>query len=216
MPPTVNLAPANVFDVSHDDIQRFNSVATISDEAGFARALTAFILEKFQSVKTPPVFLPETNGDTALLPEILSQLNSKARALRASGTWQASASELQRGRMQMLKEFNAPGNLPLAQYAQLANKSRQQLYKDVAAKRLLALSIGNRGLRIPDWQLTPDAQELTRQLLAKAGTVDEWTLFHALAEPYEALQHKSPITAVSKANLNQVLATVLNKLGLLD
>ncbi|MEN9865460.1 MAG: hypothetical protein RL748_1050, partial [Pseudomonadota bacterium] len=104
----------------------------------------------------------------------------------------------------------------LAQYAHLANKSRQQLYKDVAARRLLALSVGSRGLRIPDWQLAPDALELTRQLLAKAGTIDEWTLFHALSEPYEALQNQSPVVAVSKANLDQVLATVFNKLGLID
>lgn len=216
MPPTVSLAPANVFDVSHDDIQRFNGVATISDEAGFAKALTAFILEKFQSVKTPPANPANPTGEAALLPDILQQLTSQAQALRAPDSWHASASELQRGRMQMLKEFNSPSNLPLAQYAHLANKSRQQLYKDVTAKRLLALSIGNRGLRIPDWQLTPDALELTRQLLAKAGTVDEWTLFHALSEPYEALHHQTPVAAVNKSNLDQVLATVLNKLGLID
>lgn len=208
MSPPVTLAPATGFNISHDDIQRFNGVATISDEMGFASTLTAFILEKFQSIKSPAPGNPEADLPT--------QLQTRAKALRAETRWQASASELQHGRVQMLKEFNTPNNLPLAQFAKLANKSRQQIYKDVAAKRLLALSVGSRGLRIPDWQLDPLRLELTRSLLAKAVDIDEWTVFHALSLPLETLQGKSAVEALHKSNFDAVLSSVLNDLGVID
>ncbi len=208
MSPPVTLAPASGFNLSHDDIQRFNGVATILDEAGFARTLTAFILEKFQSIKSPAPSNPEA--------DLLTQLQTRAKALRAETRWQADARQLQRARVQMLKEFNTPNNLPLAQFAKLANKSRQQIYKNVAAKRLLALVLGSRGLRIPDWQLDPMRLELTRRLMAKAVDIDEWTVFHALALPLDSLQGKSAVEALHKSNFDAVLSTVLNDLGLID
>lgn len=200
---TANLAPLAAFAISPADIRLFNGVATIVDEPGFAAALTALIRKK--------IHLPQQSAA-----DIERQIKEKADALTAKTRWQPSAADLQQGRAQMLEEFNTPNNLPLAQFAKLANKSRQQLYKDVAAKRLLALSVGKRGLRIPDWQLDPDQLELTRRLLTKAEGVDEWTLFHALSLPMDALQGKAAVEAVRKSNIDKVLSAVLNDLGFHD
>src|SRR3546814_7569787 len=41
-----------------------------------------------------------------------------------------------------LEAFNQPHNLPPAEFAKLADKSRQQIYKDILARRLLALNVG--------------------------------------------------------------------------
>jgi hypothetical protein len=68
----------------------------------------------------------------------------------------------------MLRLFEQPQNLPLPEFARLAHKSRQQIYKDLAAKprRLLALSVGPRKQRLPDWQLDPLRLRLTQDYLS--------------------------------------------------
>lgn len=191
--------------ISPDDMRRFSDVVTIRDPAGFAFALKEFYLVKIQAAESKP----KPGARDALR----AQLEHKAAALDAEKTWMPTATDLQRGRAQMLKEFNTPNNLPLAKFAILANKSRQQVYKDVAARRLLALSVGTNGQRLPDWQLVPSSLELTREVLAKAVDVDEWTLFYALSEPLDALRGKSPVQAVNKSNMHRVVSTVLSALG---
>lgn len=208
MPKALPIVPTAPPVISLNDVQRFSGVATIRDEVGFAAKLREIILEKAQFTKTKSFPDSELN--------VRAQLENKAAALKAKKIWEPSATDLQRGRMQMLKEFNTPQNLPLAQFAKLANKSRQQVYKDVAAKRLLSLSVGTRGQRIPDWQLDHVRLELTRLLLSKAANVDEWTLFHALSGPLESLHGKTPVEVVHKSNMNKVLSAVLNDLGVHD
>lgn len=113
----------------------------------------------------------------------------------------------------MLKEFRQPGNLTIAQFAALAGKSRQQIYKDVRAGRLLTLSIGTRGQHIPDWQLEEIKKRLTQGLLEAAQGVDEWTLYYALIEPNRDFAGKRPIEAVTPKSLKRVLDTLLGQLG---
>jgi hypothetical protein len=192
--------------VSREDLERFSGFATIRDEIGFADTLRAFIIEKSPAAKGK-----STQGPA---PDIMTRLREKVSALTAERAWEPSETDLQRGRAQMLREFNTPKNLPLARFAKLANKSRQQVYNDVAAKRLLSISIGSRGQRIPDWQLDGAALDLTQKLLAKAEGVDEWTLFHAMTSPMESLRGKSAVEAANKSNLDKVLSAVLNDLGI--
>ena len=113
----------------------------------------------------------------------------------------------------MLREFTQPQNLPLAEFAKLAHKSRQQIYKDIVAKRLLALSVGVRGQRLPDWQLDPTRLKLTQEVLAQAHDVDAWTLFHSLCEPLAGLRGRSPLNTVRPGNLAGVVKAVLNALS---
>jgi hypothetical protein len=134
-------------------------------------------------------------------------------SLRAEKRWQPSATELQKGRSLLLQEFRKPHNLTVASFAELAGKSRQQVYKDVENRRLLALSIGTRGQRIPDWQLEETRKKLTQGLMEKAHGVDEWTLYHALSKPNRSFAGKPPIETVTPGNLERSLDKLLGQLG---
>lgn len=136
--------------------------------------------------------------------------------LRAEKRWEPSATELQKGRALMLQEFRKPHNLPVVAFAELAGKSRQQIYKDVENHRLLALSIGTRGQHIPDWQLDETKKKLTQGLLEKAHGVDEWTLYYALSKPNRSFLGKPPIESVMPSNLERSLDKLLSQLGFQD
>lgn len=179
----------------------FDQVATIRDKLAFS-ALVA----RYADAAVEQALARQGHGTTTA--------NSPFPSFRAERRWEPSATELQRGRLLMLKEFRKPHNLPVAKYAELAGKSRQQLYEDIKKHRLLALSIGARGQHIPDWQLDKPKQALTAELLKKAPTVDAWTLYYALSEPNRDFAGKAPIEIVSPGNLSQVLDTLLSQLGI--
>jgi hypothetical protein len=205
MPKTANLPNPAEFGISQDDMQRFAGFVTIHDAAGFVGALATFAWDKLQRQQAL-----STHDDKS---KILAQIATKAATLTSSARWQPTTTELQHGQVQLLNEFNAPHNLPLVRFAELSNKSRQQIYKDIAAKRLLSLSIGKRGIRIPDWQLKQYPLELTRRLLAKATDVDDWTIYHAMLQPYEALQGNTPVSIVNKGNIDEMVAMLMRDLG---
>jgi hypothetical protein len=83
---------------------------------------------------------------------------------------------IQRERAEMLAIFESPHNLPLLVYAKLAGKSRDQVNRDIQKRRLLSLPFGNRGHRIPEWQLDPVQLQLTQALLERMPSVDPWML----------------------------------------
>lgn len=132
---------------------------------------------------------------------------------RAGTRWVPSASQLRRGRALMLKELRKRHNLTLVQFAARAGKSRQQICRDLRVRRLLALSVGSYGLRIPDWQLDTVKARLARSLMARAPNVDMWTLYQVLTEPAEALSEKTPIRAISPTNGKDVIDLLLSRLG---
>ena len=59
-------------------------------------------------------------------------------------------SDIQRQRMELVDVFEAPHNLPVAEYAKMAGKSRRWISYEIKAGNLLALNLGNRGQRVPD------------------------------------------------------------------
>lgn len=136
-----------------------------------------------------------------------------AVSFRAESRWEPTPSQLQRGRVLLLKEFRKPHNLTVAQFAAFAGKSRQQIYKDISSRRVLALSVGARGQRIPDWQLEEIKKGLTQRLLEAAQGVDGWTLYHALIEPNRDFAGKRPIEVVTPKSLKRVLDSLLGQLG---
>lgn len=187
--------------VTADEVHRFESIVEIRDERAFAAELQAFLRERLAE-------LEKGSQEQAMV--------RKAAILQAKSRWVPSATDIQRGRAAMLVTFNKPHNLPLAEFARLAGKSRQQIYKDIKAGRLLALSVGPRGQKLPDWQLEPVKQQLTEAVLQKALGLDTWTLYRALSEPLEGLEGLSPVEAVTRESIQDVLAAVLNVLGILD
>lgn len=184
-------------------LDEFAGVATIRDKLAFSAKLARIINRE---VKRALAHQQREAGHAG----------GTAASFRAEARWEPSATELQRGRVLMLKEFRQPGNLPVADFARLAGKSRQQIYKDVELRRLLALSIGARGQRIPDWQLDDIRRKLAQAVLQKARDVDEWTIYYALSEPNDALAGKAPLAVVTLGNLDKVGAAVFGKLGIHD
>jgi hypothetical protein len=123
---------------------------------------------------------------------------------------------VQRGRAALLRAYDAPGNIPLTEFARFAHKSRQQIYKDLSAqpRRLLSLDVGRRGQRLPDWQLDPLKLKFTREALNRAASVDSWTLYRALSSRNDSLGGHSPIEAVTPGNFDQLVEVVLSVVGI--
>jgi hypothetical protein len=181
-------------------VEEFADVATIRDKRAFNARLTKVIQREVAHA------LAQGNARSPTAPA----------SFRAAQRWMPSATALQRGRAQMVRAFGEPHLLAVPDFAALAGKSRQQVYKDIESRRLLALSIGARGQRIPDWQLDELKKQLTQALLQRAADVDAWTLYHALSQPSEALAGKAPIDKVRPGNTEQVLRVVLDQLGVQD
>lgn len=190
--------------VTPADMRRFEAAAHIRDRAAFAAELDALVAEKLAAAGRAAADSP---GDA---------LARKVRALQADTRWTPSSTDLQRGRRALLDAFEQPHNLPLPAFARLAHKSRQMIYKDLAARprRLLALSVGPRRQRLPDWQLDPSGLRLTREVLAQAADVDAWTLYRALSEPLEGLDGRTPVEAVGRQGVEAVAQAVIESLGI--
>lgn len=206
MPKTLEYIADHLPKVTVDEVRRFSDTVDIRDAQAFAAELEAFVQERLESVDLPSSI--EVEVET-----VEQTLARKAAALRADTRWAPRETEIQRGRAAVLEAFDQPHNLPLADFARLANKSRQQIYKDIEARRLLALNVGPRGRRLPDWQLDPVTQRLTQIVLQAAPEVDAWTLYRALSEPLEGLAGRSPVEAVTADSVDAVAKAVFNVLG---
>ena len=189
-------------EVTVEDAQRFERVVRIDDEDAFVAELNALIREKFATAGPSPR-------------QIDTDLRSKARPLQAESNWEPTATEMQRGRAALLRAYDVPGNIPLPEFARLAHKSRQQVYKDLSAqpRRLLSLDVGRRGQRLPDWQLDPLKLKVTREVLKRAASIDSWTLFRALSSPDDSLGGHSPIETVKPSNFERIFEVVMNVLA---
>ncbi|TKI05984.1 integrase [Martelella alba] len=196
--------------VTPDDVRRFSDTVDIIDAGAFAAELQAFVQERLEEAVAFPPFLEVVPAEKS----IEQVLTEKAAALRAGTRWTPGNTDIQRGRAAMLEAFGQPHNLPLPEFARLANKSRQQIYKDIDAGRLLALNVGPRGRKLPDWQLDPVKRQLTQTVIQGAVGVDAWTLYHVLSEPLEGLKGASPVDAVTSDTIDMVGKTVFNVLGI--
>ncbi|MDI3491907.1 tyrosine-type recombinase/integrase [Azoarcus communis] len=118
-------------------------------------------------------------------------------------------SNVQRERMILLDILEAPHNLSVADYAKLAGKSRRWITYEIQAGNLLSISLGNRGQRVPDWQLDPLKRRLIQTILMQMPPgIDTWHIYHALTRPSDLFQGQSPIEAVTLENLHLVVHLV--------
>jgi hypothetical protein len=205
---TLELTVDRLPPITARDVRRRFGAVEIRDAKVFADELQTFLHDclKAAGFTLPPPARP--------VAETMERgLARKAAALRAKTRWEPSQTDIQRGRAVLLHAFKQPHNLPLREFAELANKSRQQIYKDIHARRLLALNVGGRGQKLPDWQLDPVKQRLTQAVLQAAIDDDPWTLYSALSEPLEGLGERSPVDAVSADSVDEVTKAVLNVLG---
>ncbi|MDF2792436.1 tyrosine-type recombinase/integrase [Pseudomonas sp. SMSB3] len=114
-------------------------------------------------------------------------------------------SEIQKERAEMLAAFEAPSTLPLPTFARLAGKSRDQLNRDIKARRLLSLSLGNRGQRIPDWQLDPLKLKLVLAVFEALPAIGAWDVYRMLSNPHGKLRGNAPCTAVTLDNFEELV-----------
>jgi hypothetical protein len=208
MPDTMDLIADRLPRVTVEEVRRFADTVEIRDAEAFAAELEAFMQERLERVA-----LPASQGAASARLAVEHALARKAAALRAGTRWTPGQTDIQRGRAAMLQAYERAQNLPLPQFARLANKVRQQIYKDIAAGRLLALNVGPRGRKLPDWQLDPTKQRLTQAVLQGASGVDPWTLYRALSEPLEMLDGLSPVDAVTDDSIDATAKAVFNVLG---
>ncbi|QJI37024.1 tyrosine-type recombinase/integrase [Pseudomonas sp. ADAK13] len=133
--------------------------------------------------------------------------------IRTEKPQKSYVSDIQRERAEMLATYEASSNLPLLVFAKLAGKSRDQINRDIKARRLLSLSLGNRGQRIPDWQLDPLRHKLVLTVLKRSPDVDAWRLYRTLCEPNERLKGRSPIDVLTSDNFDVTIGIVCRYLG---
>lgn len=189
-----------------DAVRRFSGTVEIRNARAFAAELQAFVHERVEAVELLDVSAP---------PDTLKRTMARtAAALRADSRWTPGKTDIQRGRALLLAAFDQPHNLPLPDFARLATKSRQQIYKDIEARRLLALNVGRRGQKLPDWQLDPVKQGLTEAVLGRTADIDNWAVYRALSEPLEGLGGRSPVDAVMADSIDEVAKAVFNVLGI--
>jgi hypothetical protein len=119
-------------------------------------------------------------------------------------------SDIHRARQEMLAVYEAPQNLPVTLFAKLAGKSRDQVNRELKAGKLLALRMGNRGQRVPDWQLDPIKNKLTQTVLGLVGCDNAWRLYSALTQPLQQLDGMAPIDRVTPDNLHAVAEIVIS------
>lgn len=198
-------------DVTPEDIHRSFTTVDAKDLAVFVEELELFIHKQLEAVELPLSLEWNAISATGALER---SMRLQAAKLRADKPWIPQETDIQRGRTVLLETYDQKHNLPLPVFVGLAGKSRQQIYKDIEARRLLALNVGRRGQKLPDWQLDPIKRQLTQIVLQQAHTVDNWTLYHALSGPLEGLDGKSPIDIVDKESIDDIARTVLNTLGI--
>ncbi|MCL2590569.1 MAG: tyrosine-type recombinase/integrase [Betaproteobacteria bacterium] len=105
----------------------------------------------------------------------------------------APVSEEQRKRMEKIDTFDLPHNLPVATFARMAGKSIRTLNYQIATGHYLALTLGNRGKRIPDWHLDPHKHALIESVLKLTNCTDPWQIYRALSSPDSRLNNLPPI-----------------------
>lgn len=117
-------------------------------------------------------------------------------------------SDIQRERMELFDVFEAPHNLPVAAFAKMAGKSRRWISYEIKAGNLLALIVGNRGQRVPDWHLDPLKHELIQSVLKLTRGADPWQIYHALLQPRSMLRGRSALEGVTAGNLDKLVMAV--------
>ncbi|TRO24475.1 DUF4102 domain-containing protein [Ectopseudomonas mendocina] len=144
--------------------------------------------------------------------EAMPLVSAAARRLPAvtppRSVTQEPLSDIQRERMALFDAFEAPHNLPVVEYAKMAGKSRRWISYEIQAGNLLALQVGNRGQRVPDWHLDPVKHSLTQAILKLNRGADPWQIYHALLKPRTTLRGRSALDAVTYDNLEKIIMTI--------
>jgi len=132
--------------------------------------------------------------DNVKAPEMASRITRLPAVLPRRPGFRDTATDAQRERLERLEIFNAPDNLSVVDFAEAIGKSRQSVNYDVRAGKLLALTLGNLGRRIPDWHLDPLKDRFIQAVLTHAWDMDCW--FPRRTEPVFPPRSEPPLSMV--------------------
>ncbi|EDV5272581.1 DUF4102 domain-containing protein [Salmonella enterica subsp. enterica serovar Mbandaka] len=118
-------------------------------------------------------------------------------------------SAIQREREEMLTIYESPNNLPVPLFGKLAGKSKDQINRELKAGKLLSISLGNRGQRVPDWQLVPLKHRLAQVLMNQCPHADSWDLYRMLTVPHPDLGDRAAIDAVTPTNVPAIIRVLM-------
>lgn len=118
-------------------------------------------------------------------------------------------SAIQREREEMLATYESPNNLPVPLFGKLAGKSKDQINRELKAGKLLSISLGNRGQRVPDWQLVPLKHKLAQVLMNQCPHADSWDLYRMLTQPHPDLGDRAAIDAVTPTNVPAIIRVIM-------
>jgi len=152
-------------------------------------------------VATPIVVTPNSGGITF---QRLSQV--PPAPVHAP---EPEVSAIQREREEMLTIYESPNNLPVPLFGKLAGKSKDQINRELKAGTLLAISLGNRGQRVPDWQLVPLKHKLAQALMKQCPHADPWDLYRLLTQPHPDLGDRAAIDTVAPTNIPAVIRVIM-------
>ncbi|WP_264041017.1 tyrosine-type recombinase/integrase [Pectobacterium carotovorum] len=119
-------------------------------------------------------------------------------------------SDLQRERMEMLAAYEAPHNLPVVQFSRLAGKSKDQINREIQAGKLLTISLGNRGQRVPEWQLVPMKLKLTQMMMKQLPHAEGWDVYRLLTRLHPELDGRAAIDIIAPSNMGNVVQALLS------
>ncbi len=77
------------------------------------------------------------------------------------------------------------------------------------AGQLPSISLGNRGQRVPDWQLVPLKHKLAQVLMAQCPYADSWELYRMLTRPHPDLGDRAAIDVVTATNVPAVVRAIM-------
>jgi len=153
-------------------------------------------------VVTPIVVTPNDAGITF---QRLSQVPPPPTRAPAPAP---EVSAIQREREEMLAIYESPSSLPVPLFGKLAGKSKDQINRELKAGKLLSISLGNRGQRVPDWQLVPLKHKLAQVLMNQCPHADSWDLYRMLTRVHPDLGDRAAIDIVTPGNLGMVVRVI--------
>lgn len=157
-----------------------------------------------QHVPTMLVTSPEQN------PPATIPLSHRLSSVEMPHYAKPTLPKIQRDRLELMEIFEGPENVVVADYAKLAGKSRRWITYEIQAGNLLAIQLGNKGQRVPVWQLEPLKRQLVQTVLRQTPRgIDTWDIYHALHRPNESLGGRSSLDAVTPQNMKEIASLLV-------
>ena len=91
---------------------------------------------------------------------------------------------------------------------QAGRKIQDQINRELKAGKLLSISLGNRGQRVPDWQLVPLKHRLAQVLMNQYPHADSWDLYRMLTQPHPDLGDRAAIDTVTPTNVPAIIRVI--------